>query len=44
MVNLGLDGRLSEHLGVEQLGLLPLYKGRVVAFECVSSESSVDSC
>jgi hypothetical protein len=27
MVNVGYDNRLSEHLGVEQLGLLPLYKG-----------------
>ncbi|KAF1782150.1 hypothetical protein GQ600_20359 [Phytophthora cactorum] len=27
MMNLGYDGMLSEHLGVEELGLRPLYKG-----------------
>lgn len=29
MVNLGYDGALSEHLGVQELGLRPLYKGKL---------------
>jgi hypothetical protein len=29
MVNVGYDGKLSEHLGVQNLGLRPLYKGVV---------------
>jgi hypothetical protein len=30
MVNVGFDDRLSEHLAVEDLGLLPLYQGVLV--------------
>lgn len=26
-MNVGYDNRLSEHLGVEDLGLIPLYQG-----------------
>ncbi|DAZ97538.1 TPA: hypothetical protein N0F65_003024 [Lagenidium giganteum] len=32
MVNMGYDNRLSEHLPVEQLGLIPLYKAMIVAY------------
>ncbi|GAB9477437.1 hypothetical protein Gpo141_00014513, partial [Globisporangium polare] len=32
MVNVGFDSRLSEHLGVEQLGLIPLYKVELFAY------------
>ncbi|KAJ8576595.1 hypothetical protein ON010_g2611 [Phytophthora cinnamomi] len=36
MVNLGYDGKLSEHLGVQELGLRPLYKGthNYLIFHC----------
>jgi len=27
MVNIGWDNELSEHLGIEQLGLVPSFKG-----------------
>lgn len=40
MVNVGYDDRLSEHLAVEDLGLLPLYQGRYLRFamaHCVGS-------
>ncbi|KAG6595994.1 uncharacterized protein IUM83_14671 [Phytophthora cinnamomi] len=32
MVNLGYDGKLSEHLGVQELGLRPLYKVLFVVY------------
>lgn len=36
MVNLDYDKKLSEHLGVEKLGLIPLYKGtRILAIAMV---------
>ncbi|GLD96714.1 hypothetical protein PINS_up005397 [Pythium insidiosum] len=37
MVNIGFDGQLSEHLGVEELGLIPLYKALVVTYTCFTA-------
>lgn len=44
MVNVGFDSRLSEHLGVEQLGLIPLYKGASFLNNSAAWEAPADCC